>query len=219
MTILRENILGSPNVGIFALTTDLFTIVPTGLTDRKIARISDALNTEVFSLDIGYSKLIGVLAATTSSGVALPHYTADSEIRIMKKYLKAKVKRVDSYKTAFGNLVLANDNGALISPLFNAREIELIKSILNVDVAMGCLAGSPFTGSVAVANNKGAIVHPNATEEEKKLAADILKVPITVGTVNGGVPFVSSGLLINSYGAVTGTLTTGPELMNISSIV
>lgn len=219
MTIIRDNILGSPNVGIFALSTDAFTIVPTGLTTKKIARFSDALNTEVVSVDIGYSKLIGVLTVANSKGIALPHYAADSEIRTIKKHLKIKVKRVNSYKTSIGNLVLANDYGALISPLFNASEVKLIKSILNVDATVGCLAESPLVGSVAAATNKGAIVHSQATEEEKKLVADILKVPVTVGTINGGVPFVSSGLMINSHGAVTGTLTTGPELMTISSLM
>lgn len=219
MTILRTNILGSPNVGIFSLSTDKFTIVPTGLTTRKLTRISDALNTEILSVDIGYSKLIGVLAVANSNGIALPHYAAESEVRTIKKILKIKVKRVNSYKTSIGNLVLANDNGALLSPLFTPNEVKLIKNILNTDVKLGCIAKCPLVGSVAVATNKGAIVHPKTTEEEKELVAEILKVPVTVGTVNNGVPFVSSGLTINSYGAVAGTLTTGPELMVISSLM
>jgi translation initiation factor 6 len=45
--------------------------------------------------------------------------------------------------------------------------------------------------------------------------SDVLKVPVDVGTVNCGVPYVATGLLGNSYGAVVGLLTTGPEMFII----
>jgi translation initiation factor 6 len=52
-------------------------------------------------------------------------------------------------------------------------------------------------------------------EEERKVLSDVLKVPVDVGTVNCGVPYVATGLLGNSYGAVVGLLTTGPEMFII----
>jgi translation initiation factor 6 (eIF-6) len=42
-----------------------------------------------------------------------------------------------------------------------------------------------------------------------------LKVPVDVGTVNCGVPYVATGLIGNSCGAVAGSLTTGPEMFII----
>jgi translation initiation factor 6 (eIF-6) len=36
-----------------------------------------------------------------------------------------------------------------------------------------------------------------------------------VGTINCGIPYVATGLLGNSNGAVAGVLTTGPEMFII----
>jgi translation initiation factor 6 len=70
-------------------------------------------------------------------------------------------------------------------------------------------------GSSAVATNKGALVSPHASDEELDLLAEVLGVPTSVGTVNRGIPYVKSGLLVNSKGAVAGSRTTGPELDRI----
>ena len=218
MKILRANILGSPNVGVFTLSTDRCTIVPTGLTKGKITRISDALNTEIVSTDVGESKLVGVLAVANSNGILLPYSATENEIKTIRKHSKTKVKRCKSFKT-LGNLVLANDHGALISSLLTSTEAKNVKDTLSVDVAVGCLAESPLVGSFAVATNKGVIVHPKATKDEQKLVSDILKVPVTIGTINNGLPLISSGVIVNSFGALVGTLTSGPELMVISSLV
>jgi translation initiation factor 6 len=52
-------------------------------------------------------------------------------------------------------------------------------------------------------------------ESERKLLEDVLKVPVDVGTVNCGIPYVGTGLICNSYAAVAGSLTTGPEIFII----
>ncbi len=219
LTILRFDMLGSPNIGIFSLATDKFAIVPVGLTSRKIERIKRVLKVKVLSLDLAESKLAGVLAAANSNGIVLPHYVPDEEVNFLKKNLDVNVGRIESRKTAFGNLILANDYGALVSPILTKKEIMAIKDILDVEVFVGSLAGFPYVGSVAVATNKGVLAHPNISDDEKEFVSDLLKAPVCLGTVNGGVSFVSSGIVINSYGALVGSLTTGPELMAISTIL
>jgi translation initiation factor 6 len=72
---------------------------------------------------------------------------------------------------------------------------------------------------MAVATNKGAIISPFAHDDEKDTVKDLLKVQIEPSTVNGGVPFVRSGLLATSHGAVIGPLTLGKELMAISQVM
>ncbi|RLG91775.1 MAG: translation initiation factor IF-6 [Candidatus Hecatellales archaeon] len=210
---------GSPNIGIFSLATDKFAIVPIGLTQRKIERIKNVLKVKVLSLDLAESKLAGVLAAANSNGIVLPHYVSDEDVNFLKKSLDINVGRVESRKTAFGNLILANDYGALVSPILTKREVAMIKDILDVEVLTGKLAGFPYVGSVAAASNKGILAHPNISEEEKEFVSNLLKAPVSIGTVNSGVYFVSSGVVINSYGALVGSLTTGPELMAISAIL
>ena len=60
------------------------------------------------------------------------------------------------------------------------------------------------------------MVHPMATEKELEWISGGLKVHSDIGTVNRGVPYVSTGILVNSKGCVTGEETTGPELVRIS---
>jgi translation initiation factor 6 len=69
-----------------------------------------------------------------------------------------------------------------------------------------------------VATNAGAGVTPKATEEEVKSISEVLQVPADVVTVNGGMPFLSSGIVANSKNVIVGTLTSGPELIMMSRV-
>ena len=82
----------------------------------------------------------------------------------------------------------------------------------------GQINSLPYVGSLAATSNKAVLTHPMIKEEERDLLANVLKVHVDVGTVNGGSPFVKSGLLVNDSGAVIGNLTTGPEIFIISNL-
>jgi translation initiation factor 6 len=71
---------------------------------------------------------------------------------------------------------------------------------------------------MVVATNSGAGVHPKVTEEEVKAISEALQVQAEPLTVNGGVPFLSSGIVANSKSVVVGNLTSGPELIMLSRI-
>ena len=45
---------------------------------------------------------------------------------------------------------------------------------------------------------------------------NILGVKVDHATINGGLPFLSSGILVNSKAMVVGTLTNGPEIMMLT---
>ena len=46
----------------------------------------------------------------------------------------------------------------------------------------------------------------------------MLLVPALELTVNGGIPFLSSGVVANTKYVVVGSLTSGPELIMLSRI-
>ncbi len=219
MTILRFDILGSPNIGVFSLATDKFVILPNGLPERKIERVEKTLNVPSITIDLAYSKLIGVLASANSNGIILPHYAGEDEVALLKRSLKVNVEKILSTKTSFGNLILANDKKAIVSPILTKKELKIVEDILNVEACFGMIANSPYVGSVARATNKGVILHPKTSRKEEEFISKFFDLPTVLSTVNNGVPFIASGILINSYGALVGSLTTGPELMIISSIL
>jgi translation initiation factor 6 len=160
-----------------------------------------------------------VLVAANSHGILLPHYTFKNEIKLLIKETGVIVEKVESRKTAIGNLILTNDYGAIIDEQLNEPKlIKTIGEILNVEIVSGTIMKLPYVGSLAIATNKGVLAHPMILDEEKALIEDVLHVPVERGTVNGGVPFVSSGMLANKNGVVVGNMTTGSELFIISNL-
>jgi translation initiation factor 6 len=219
LSIKKFAVMGSPNIGIYSSATDRFSIFPTGLPSRKIDRVKDVLKVTVVSSDVGNSKLIGVLSAANSHSIVLPHYVTENEVNTIRKELEIDITIFHSTLTSLGNLILVNDKGAIVSPLFDRRELKILEDALHVEVVVGRILGHSLVGSLALATNKGVLVHPLATDDEKAQISEVLKVPVNLGTVNSGVIYVSSGIIANSYGALVGSATSGPELMMISALL
>ena len=138
----------------------------------------------------------------------------DKEIEAMQN-AGITVEKLPDRFTAVGNIILVNDNGALVSPDLSDKSIEIINKVLEVDAQRATLAGFNILGSVATANNKGALIHPQTKQSELKLVEDVLKVPADVGTVNRGVGLVGACSIANSNGVLVGEITTGPEMARI----
>jgi translation initiation factor 6 len=124
---------------------------------------------------------------------------------------------METKKTAYGNLVLANDFGAVVDPRFKEPTVKLIGKTLGVEAVRTEIAGLPYVGSLAVATNKGVLAHPLLKDDERKVLESVFKVPVDVGTVNCGIPYVGTGLIANSHAAVAGSMTTGPEMFIIGN--
>jgi len=139
----------------------------------------------------------------------------EKEIQTLKSNPDLNIAIMETKKTAYGNLILANDYGAVVDTRLKKKDIKQIENTLGVETVPGEIAGLPYVGSLATATNKGVLTHPLLKEEEQKLLKDVLKVQVDVGTINCGIPYVATGLLGNKYGAVAGHITTGPELFII----
>ena len=75
-------------------------------------------------------------------------------------------ERIPDRFTAVGNIILANDYGAIVNPLLSDESVDLITQILDVEVLKGSIAKFKITGAVAVATNKGVLLHPSASQED-----------------------------------------------------
>ena len=209
------DIFGNACIGVYSLVNDKIAIVPPQVPEHKRQKIEEWLKVKVVATTIGKSLINGALACSNSNGVILPSFATEDEIEAIKSAVDINVTVMDTKKTAFGNLVLANDKGAVVDPRLDKEVVDKISDALGVEVVKGDIAGLPYVGSLATASNKGVMAHPELKEEERKVLNDVLKVPVDVGTVNCGVPYVATGLIANCYGAVAGYLTTGPEMFII----
>jgi translation initiation factor 6 len=211
-------IFGCASIGCYALSTEKMALVPPQLSVGKVKRVEETLKVKAVKTTIGGSVLIGALASANSKGVVLPHFAQDDEIaKIKSVFPEINIALMETKRTAYGNIVLANDCGAVIDPRLSDKDVANVSEALCVEAVRGEIAGLPYVGSLAKATNKGAIVHPMIKEEEQKLLQSVLKVPLDVGTVNCGIPYVGTGLIGNCEGALVGFITTGPELVIIEN--
>lgn len=215
MTIHLSSLAGSASIGVYSLVTDEIVIIPRWVPVRKAQRLAEWLKVKLIHTTIGGSVLAGALSCANSNGILLPHYVRDEEVEAIKSVFKGNITIMETKKTAYGNMVLANDKGAVVDPRLKPSEVKKISETLGVEAVAGEIAGLPYVGSLAVATNKGVLAHPLLKDSERKILEDVLKVPVDVGTINCGIPYVGTGLIGNSHAAVAGLLTTGPEMFII----
>jgi len=217
LAIYLCNLVGSASIGVYSLATDKVVIIPKLVPLKKAERISEWLRTKLIHVTIGGSVLVGALANANSNGILLPHFVRDEEIEAIKSVFKGNIMIIEKKKTAYGNMVLTNDHGAVVDPRLKTSDVSEISEILDVEAVPGEIAGLPYVGSLAVATNKGVLAHPLLKDLERKLLEDVLKVPVDVGTINCGIPYVGTGLICNRHAAIVGSLTTGPEMFIIGN--
>ncbi len=217
MAIYLSSLGGSVNVGVYSLATDDIVIIPKYVPLKKAEGLAQWLKAKLVHSTIGASVLIGALACANSNGILLPNYVRQEELEALKSVFKGNIAVMETKKTAYGNLVLANDRGAVVDPRLRENDIRRISETLGVETVTGEIAGLPYVGSLAVATNKGVLAHPLLTDSERKLLEDTFKVPVDVGTINCGIPFVGAGLICNRHTAIVGSLTTGPEMFIIGN--
>jgi translation initiation factor 6 len=217
LTVYLSSIVGSASIGVYSLATEKIVMIPRMVPKEKAQEYADWLNVKLVYTSIGGSVLDGALACANSNAMLLPNYVRQEELAEIKTVFEGNITIMETKKTAYGNLVLTNDKGAVVDPRFKEAEIKKISDALNVEVVASEIAGLPYVGSLAVATNKGVLAHPLLKDEERKVLEGIFKVPVDVGTVNCGVPYVGTGLIANSHSAVAGSMTTGPEMFIIGN--
>jgi translation initiation factor 6 len=217
LAIYLSSLFGSASIGVYSLVTDKILIVPKVVLLKKAERLGQWLKVELIHTNVGGSVLVGALACANSNGILLPNFVREEELEAIKAVFKGNITVMDTKKTAYGNIVLANDYGAIVDLRLKTPEIKQISETLDVEAVPGEIAGLPYVGSLGVATNKGVLVHPLLKDSERKLLEDVLKVSVEVGTINCGIPYVGTGLIGNRYAAVVGSLTTGPEMFIIGN--
>lgn len=219
LKLIQINFFGDHNLGLYAKCSDKVCFLGSFVQKKIEERISEILDVKVIKANISGTDFIGIFCAINSSGLVLPNIVKKTEIEKLKPVLKSldmNYSVVNSKFNCLGNLVLCNDNGAVISKTFSKLEKKKIENALDIEAEYGNLSGMNIVGSAAVATNKGCLVHRDAKDDEIKKIEDVLKVNTDIGTANFGSPFVGSSFFANSNGAVVGDSTTGPEVSRIA---
>jgi len=216
LDIIKYDVYSGPNIGIFTSVNDKFVFIPNGFAKTKAENLARYLQTEYLMTPVANTRLLGILMVLNNHGILLPKTSSPEEIANLRKCTDLNVKMLDTKYNALGNLICVNDKGGVISPIIEKEFIKEIEDVLDIEVIQKKVAGYHQVGAVMGANNLGGIIHPEADEEDIKNFSNVLGVNIEPATINGGIPFVSSGMLANSNAVVVGNLTNGPEIMMLT---
>ena len=122
----RVDIVGNPNVGVFITATDNFAIVPYNLLDERVDIIREALEVDVIKSSISGSSLIGSLSVANSNGIVVSPHVLDREVKQFED-MGLNVATIPGQFTAVGNIVAANDKGAIASPFLEEDAIQVLE--------------------------------------------------------------------------------------------
>lgn len=219
--ILKAQVFGSSLIGVYLVANNSFVLYPTTILKNILKKFKTAFDKPLFPLTINNSNLLGVYSASNKYGIILPHIINDDEFEMLKGHLRDSIQIgiLESIDNAFGNLILCNDKGAIISTFLKDYRKQ-IEDILNVETVVYEFANSYLPGSISIANSYGCLVHPLAEDDEIDYISSVLKVEETdVSTINRGLPYLSSGAIVNDNSGIFGAFSTGPEMMRLSNVL
>jgi translation initiation factor 6 len=210
----RIDIVGNPNIGVFIQATDDVAIVPYNLIDEKVKLVEEILEVPAVKSSVSGSSLIGSLSVANSNGIVVSPHVLDREVEQFKE-LGLEVAAIPGNYTAVGNIVAANDKGAIVSPFLSEDAINTIESTLDVDVESTSMVGSDIIGSLISVTNKGFLISSTAVESEVDFSRKVFGVEGDVGTVGRGISLVGACSIANSNGAIVAKNSTGPEMARV----
>jgi translation initiation factor 6 len=146
----------------------------------------------------------------------MPNTCSEEELVKIKKKTDLNVDILDVKFNALGNMMSVNDKGGIVSPSLPKESLQKIEDVLDIEVLQKKIAGFHQVGAVMATSQSGGIVHPETDDEDVKIISDILGVKVEPSTINGGLPYLSSGILVNNKSMVVGSLTNGPEIMMLT---
>ncbi len=223
MAIIKTELFGKSLIGVYLEVNNAFVLYPPTLIKSDLQKIKQIFKINLYPFTINNSKLIGIYSASNKYGLILPNILREDELSKLKSYFLNEenalhIEKLKSIDNAFGNLILCNDKGAIISSLLRDYRSH-IEDILNVETVVFDFAGIHLPGSIGIANNKGCLVHPLTENEDIKYISSILKVETDVSTINRGTPYLSAGAVVNDENGIFGMRSTGPELARLINVL
>ncbi|MFH1631311.1 MAG: translation initiation factor IF-6 [Candidatus Aenigmatarchaeota archaeon] len=206
---------GDTNIGLNGFATDSYCIIGEKA-EKKKGEISKILDIPVFVTSILHIDLAKIFICGNTKMLLVPRFLFDSDIKNLEKITKEigiELIQIDTNK-ALGNLILMNDNGAIVSPLIKdvTHQLDEIGIVSKVET----IAKLNVVGTRGICTNKGCLLGSDATEDEIKSIETTLKVSADIGTVGFGSPFPGAGIIANSHGFVSCPKTSGIELGKIA---
>ncbi|XP_063904177.1 eukaryotic translation initiation factor 6-like [Zophobas morio] len=218
---LRTSIGNSDDVGAFLNLTNSYLLVCDGEESNNFCKVAqdDLPDIPVVKTSLAGCRVIGRMCVGNKNGLIVPETTSDIELQHLKRELpdSVEVRTLEDRLSALGNVIVCNDNVALVHPDLDKESEEIVADTLKVEVFRHLIANNSLVGSYCVMNNNGGLVHIDASKTELEDLSSLLQLQLIAGTVNGGNKTVASGLVANDCIAYAGMKTTGKEFASIET--
>lgn len=212
---IRTSFNSDPNLGLYSFATDKYCFL--GLNNKKVSKkIKQTLRVPFYICPILNTNFSGIFVAGNSYGIVISKPVKYYDMYRLRHYFENILVLKTKY-TAIGNLILMNDNGAILSPLLKKNKQE-IKQLFCINCEISTIAKQRIVGNLGSATNRGCLLHPKVRQNEKKIVEDVLGVESDIGTVNYGSSYPGAGIIANSNGVVVSEQTSGPELGRIIEV-
>jgi translation initiation factor 6 len=219
MKLLRTKINNTPYLGVYAVCTDYFCIVPSNILKKEEDVLKKNLKTKIIKTSINDSPLIGVyLLAYKDKVVVSKNSIKENEIKVLEKE-GIKIKFVDEEYNALGNLISLNSNYGFASSLVSDKTISEISSFLEIPIEKKKLLSLDILGSILYVNDYLFLVNPNIDEKDFNYFKKKLKVEGVATTLNYGGLFVGNDVIANKHAVLVGDNTSNIELMKVDDVV
>lgn len=211
--IERVNLFSTEMLGVFAQASNRYVVIPESYL-RSYAPFFEKHGLRVLALGLGGISAVGIMVSLNDNGIVLP-YNADEEDVRRAKTLGLNVCVSRARTNALGNLVITNNRVGFASPRLSTATVKTVEEALDVELIRMSVAGIVTVGSVLSLNNKGFAVHPEASDEEVDTIKRVTGLDGSRTTINGGYPYIRSGIIYNDTIALVGDRTTGIEMAEI----
>ena len=169
MDIIKYDVYRGPNIGVYVSVNDTIGLVPMGFAETKADKLAEYLNIEVMYTAIANTRLIGALSVMNNKGFLLSSTAYQDEYDYLKNETDLEIGVLDTKFNALGNVICANDKGAIVSPALSKENCKVISDVMGVEVLQKKIAGSHLSGVSVKANNTGAVIHPETEEKDMEI--------------------------------------------------
>jgi translation initiation factor 6 len=216
--IFKASIRKNPFIGAYVTLHSKRALVSPVVTQSFKKNLREVLGVEyIASSTVGLVYSVNVMVAMNSNGIILPKTISEEELEEISKLGIPKLV-VQSKLLAWGNLVIANDKGCVISDYVPNEEASKIADFLGVDWIRISVGNYHSIGPFFAVSNELGLASTLVKPETLEKVADVLKIRIVPTTLNGGEVLVKLGALVHDNAILVGKRTSGTELLNISAL-
>lgn len=212
MKTLALQLFGHSNVRFYMHVNNKYGLVSSSLNQSLIKDLEQIFNVPLISMSMAGTPLIGLFCSGNDDILFVPDIITDDEISVLKAH-KIRFEILETRFTALGNNIACDNKACLINPEF---EDSVKKKLSKHFSALGEMTINKHdqVGSLIAMNKNGLAVAVDASDEEIAQLERFFGFDpehILRTTINNGVKFVHSGIVVNDYGLVVGQQSTGVE--------